>query len=263
MGEYKTITKRASILLNRQESFDVEYKKSLSDLDAEDFVAFANSDSGGSILVGVEEYHDKKGKQRSRIIGCSVGDKSKRKILDRAESCIPPVDVEIHLENLSDKPFIRIEIPSSNSIPHSTAGGTYKIRGDGRNMALPPSRLLVMFAEAESNEFLNRFEKATAGLEERLGSIQAMAEMLGINLSDTFRSAAGAEEVASEAMDMSTISMELSEGIIESMELLHIKIDALLEKLDIENPEEVIRYQQIKELEQILEARFPLEDDAP
>src|SRR5262249_10559769 len=130
--EYKTLSQRAKQLLSREEGFEVDFKRALSGLEAEDIVAFANSKAGGAILIGVDESKGADGRQAGIIVGCPVGDYDKRKILDKAHQCVPPVDVTVHVENRSDKAFYRLEIPSGPNKPYCTSGGTYKIRGDGR-----------------------------------------------------------------------------------------------------------------------------------
>lgn len=167
---YMTVSKKARMLLNRQEGYDVDYKLTVKGLEATDLVAFANSDTGGTILIGVTEIEDKNSMQRGKIVGCPVGDKERLYILSKAESCVPPVEVHIIIENYSRKPFYRIEIPSGKDKPYCTGGGTYKIRGDGRTNTLLPSRLLTLFIEKQSEAFLNRFREATKELGKNLQS---------------------------------------------------------------------------------------------
>lgn len=102
--------------------------------------------------------------KKGRIIGCSVGDKERLFVLSKTESCVPPVEVNIIIENYARKPFYRIEIPSGREKPYCTAGGTYKIRGDGRTNTLLPGRLLSLFVEKQSEIFFNRFREATKEL---------------------------------------------------------------------------------------------------
>jgi ATP-dependent DNA helicase RecG len=169
---FKIISKRAQILLKRKEGSDVEFKSQLNGLDASDIVAFANSREGGAIFIGVDEKTDGKGIQEVVIVGCDVGDKEKQVILSKAQSCIPPVDVEIFVENLSVKPFFRIEIPGGLDKPYCTASGTYKVRGDGRSNPLLPNQLLSMFIDAESGRFFDRFKEATKELEKELKTLK-------------------------------------------------------------------------------------------
>lgn len=161
---YMTISSKTKQLLIRQEGFDVDFKLTVRGIRATDFVAFANSENGGTILAGVGEIEDENSMQKGRIVGCSVGDKERLYILSKAESCVPPVEVHIIIENYARKPFYRIEIPPGNEKPYSTAGGTYKIRGDGRINTLLPGRLLTLFIEKQSDLFFDRFREATKEL---------------------------------------------------------------------------------------------------
>lgn len=254
-SEYQTISKRAQSLLNRAEGLDVDFKQTVGGLKSEDLVAFANSLAGGSILLGVEEAEDESGRQRGRVIGCPVGDRERGSILSRAESCIPPVEIQIYAENLARTPFYRVEVPAGVHKPYSTSGGTYKIRGDGQNIPLQPTRLLAMFMETEGGEFLNRFRDATRDLEaevtgmkgavlsdiqELLVGLNALAKVLGT----TFEEAANANALADDAMMYSGETLAFTEGVHKDVDHIHnihlpdieAKLDALLQHFSIENP---------------------------
>ncbi len=161
---YMTISSKTKQLLVKQEGFDADFKMTVKGIQATDLVAFANSENGGTILAGVGEVEDKNSMQKGRIIGCPVGDKERLFILSKAESCVPPVEVAIIIENYARKPIYRIEIPSGKEKPYCTAGGTYKIRGDGRTNTLLPGRLLALYIEKQSETFFNRFREATKEL---------------------------------------------------------------------------------------------------
>ncbi|MCD4739540.1 MAG: ATP-binding protein [Anaerolineae bacterium] len=163
--KYDELSSRVSAMLAGGENQEVEFKESLSGLQSDHLVAFANSTHGGTMLIGVREYQTEEGHQRGEIIGCPVGDVEKLSIINRAESCIPSVELEIVVENAAQLPFFRIEIPTGNDPPYCTAGGTYKIRGNARTNALTPARLLRLFMDNESQEFLERFRNATVALE--------------------------------------------------------------------------------------------------
>jgi hypothetical protein len=184
-----------------------------------------------------------------------VGDKEKLSILNRAESCIPPVEIEIIIENASRKPFFRIEIPSGKDKPYSTSGGTYKIRGNGRTNPLLPSRLLAIFIENEGREFVERFGKATQDLEASLSDVKnkTLEEMnelfqdlakLEYSLDEVFASASNAEGLADDAMMASGetlgIVQEMDERVfyIDEIMLPHMemRVNALLDNLGIEDP---------------------------
>lgn len=161
---YMSVSRKSRALLNRQEGLDVDFKLTVKGVEATDLVAFANSAKGGTILVGVGEIEDINSMQKGKIIGCPVGDKERLFVLSKSESCVPPVEVNIIIENYARKPFYRIEIPSGKEKPYCTAGGTYKIRGDGRTNTLLPGRLLSLFIEKQSEIFFNRFREATKEL---------------------------------------------------------------------------------------------------
>jgi predicted HTH transcriptional regulator len=72
-----------------------------------------------------------------------------------------------------EKPFLRVEMPSGSRKPYSTAGGTYKIRGDARNNPLTPDRLLTLFMETENAQFINRFSQATQDLEVGISELKS------------------------------------------------------------------------------------------
>jgi predicted HTH transcriptional regulator len=168
-GEYAGLSERAEELLGSQEGVGLDFKESVGALSAEDLVAFANTEEGGVILLGVRELKDSRGMQQAEIVGCEVGDKAKLNILGKAESCVPPVGVRVILENSEgEKPFLRVEIAPSRNRPCCTSGGTYKIRGDARNEALTPEKLLSLFLETENSRFVNRFREAASDLETSL-----------------------------------------------------------------------------------------------
>jgi hypothetical protein len=161
---YMSISRKSRALLNRQEGLDADFKLTIKGVESTDLVAFANSERGGTILVGVGESQDANSMQKGKIVGCPVGDKERLYVLSKAESCVPPVEVNMIIENYARKPFYRIEIPSGKEKPYCTAGGTYKIRGDGRTNTLLPGRLLSLFIEKQSEIFFNRFREATKEL---------------------------------------------------------------------------------------------------
>ncbi len=162
---YSGLSERAKNLLNREEGGDMDFKRSVSSFKSDDIVAFANSKSGGTLLLGVDEITDDRGRQIGKIVGCKISDEAKMTILNRANSCIPSIDLEIYIENDDDVPFYRVEIPSGKNKPYCTSGGTYKIRDDGQNKTLDPSSLLELFLHQESNTFVQRFQSATSELD--------------------------------------------------------------------------------------------------
>lgn len=106
-------------LLSAGESDQVDFKKVPDGVSQEDLVAFANSDNGGQILVGVVE-EAAGGAQVGGVRGCDVSDSAILQITNKAVTCIPPVSIEITIENLDAQPILRIAIPSSATRPHCT-----------------------------------------------------------------------------------------------------------------------------------------------
>lgn len=162
---FKGLSERAQMLLSREEGGDMDFKRSVSSFKADDIVAFANSKSGGTLMLGIDEVSNDRGRQIGKIVGCKIDDEAKMTILNRANSCIPPIDIEIFVENDDDIPFYRVEIPSGKNKPYCTSGGTYKIRDDGQNKTLEPTLLLELFLQQESDTFVNRFQTATSELD--------------------------------------------------------------------------------------------------
>ena len=263
--EFSGTSKRGRSLLAHEEGHDVEYKESVKALDTVDLVAFANSDAGGAILVGVAEQNNKKGRRVGKIVGCKVSDPERQKILSKAANCVAPVSVEIFIENSSKLPFLRIEIPSGPNRPYCTGDGTYKTRGDGRNVLLKPIALLERFMEAESTAFFERFRHAADALEEHLAAIRAQAEEgfldlksrldqasgeLDVMLSDLLSTAGEATDAAQESDSTSSIIEEevrslggdvgeLGQRLLES----NLRMEAILRKLGIEDPVALYRQQ--------------------
>ena len=78
-----TLSLQARYLLNKEEGNDVDFKRNRSGLKSEDLVAFANSPTGGTILIGVDEEEDATGKQRGKVVGCKIGDGENWRLLAR------------------------------------------------------------------------------------------------------------------------------------------------------------------------------------
>ena len=256
--EYKRLSKRAKLLLSLQEGLDVDFKRNLSGLEPTDLVAFANSKKGGAILVGIDEIIGNDGRQTTKIVGCSVGDAKKRAIIDKANSCIPKLEVSIFIENLSQKPFFRIEIKSGDNKPYCTKKGIYSIRDNGRISPIYPDKLLSMFIEREGETFLRRFKNAAQNIEKTiskvrkeieeggralLGEVEETGSKIDESLNKIFNSAENAESLSDEAMNLSDETLdevqELS-AIVESVQYtlrnINEKMEALLEKFNIEDP---------------------------
>jgi hypothetical protein len=157
------ISDRAHRLLERADGLDVEFKRSTQDLRSDDLVGFANSRSGGAILIGVHEIGDARGRRRGVLAGCPIGEAERRRILAQAKQCVPPVPVSMFVENRAERPFYRIEVASGPCKPYCTAEGIYKTRHGGRNQTLYPPELLDLFLEANGELIRRRLGQAPDG----------------------------------------------------------------------------------------------------
>ena len=244
------LSERARTLLAREEDCDVDFKR-LAQLDSEDIVAFANSATGGAVLLGVAEGEDALGRQVGIVEGCDVGDRARQAVIAKAQSCVPPVHLEVHTETDGERSFFRVEISSGPHKPYCTQGGTYKIRGDGQNLALRPKALLLMFLEAEGQEFLGRFREATVDLEHDLretrfrllASVDSMERQITEELGSVFGAASDATDLSDQAMMLSDEAAAGVSELLETTKLLDVsatwlsgKIDALLDHFAIEDP---------------------------
>ena len=222
---FKGLSKRAQKLLSSPESLDVDFKSKPKGVSADDLVAFANSEHGGAILIGVEERTSPAGVQYGEPVGCTVDDETRLLIMSRAASCSPAVQLAVFIENTQKAPFLRIEIPSGSSKPYATGGGTYKIRSDGRNRPVPPNELLKIQLETQGNEFKERFETATqqvgAKLEEMLDSVAQLEARIQSEISDIGSTLGWAEYKAGDAAD-----------IIETVEFRIRKLERTIANLD-------------------------------
>ncbi|MBY5431663.1 helix-turn-helix domain-containing protein [Rhizobium leguminosarum] len=121
------------------------------------------------------------------VRGCDVSDSAILQITNKAVTCIPPVSIEISIENMGSVPILTITIPASETRPHCTARGVYSRRDGSRNRPLHPSELLGIFLDREARTFAQRFEAAAdritddiSNLESSLDdSIKNMANQLG------------------------------------------------------------------------------------
>lgn len=170
-NRFKGIRKNTKFLLDSGESSIVDFKTN-SKFDQEDLVAFANTEAGGTILLGIAEEKDSNGRMYGVPVGCALTDKLFQTIENKATNCIPPISIEVSEENTNSKPFIRIDIPSSPERPHCTGSGTYKIRGQIKNTALVPSALLEMLINKESARFYEQFSESTEGLIKRVHKLE-------------------------------------------------------------------------------------------
>ena len=195
--EYKRIRSETKRLLEGQEGRQVDFKAAHQGVDAEDLVAFANA-GGGTILVGVKEVETPEGLQRGQVVGCRISDDIKLVFVNKAASCRPPVEIEITIENLRDKPIYRIDIPEGMRKPYCTEKGTYKMRSDGRNLAIDPDMMATLILEREREQFVARFSAAADHVIDSLGQ---MEERLNQSLARVEGVAQYAADAAGEAID--------------------------------------------------------------
>lgn len=133
---FRTISARARLLLHsKPEDVDVEWKTNTK-VDSVDFVAFANSEAGGAILLGIGERKGPNGEQLPVIHGCDISDDTKLKLVNKAIDCLPPIEIQVFAENCKAKPFLRVEIRSGKHEPYCTKSGIYSIRSNNRNAPL-------------------------------------------------------------------------------------------------------------------------------
>jgi len=155
-------------IIRNEENLTIEFKENISGLKLEDIVAFANSQQGGIIIIGIKDDISNAGRQNGTIVGCKISDSNRLTILSKAQNCRPAVNIEISSVNIEDKDVYVVEIPSGEYKPYCTESGTYKIRDDGKKRALFPNELLRLFMESERDKFITNFKDATNNLEHQL-----------------------------------------------------------------------------------------------
>jgi len=251
---YKGLSKRTRSLLRRQEGLDVEFKRCVQGVDQVDLVGFANSPQGGSILIGVDEVAKSRAPQRGVVVGCEVGDREKQLLHNKATDCVPPVRLEVFIENVSTrKPIFRVEIPESAHKPHCTRRGTYKIRGDGRSNALLPRSLLAIFMEAEGDQFLRRFKRATEQMRSDVESdyAQLLADLRTIEqrlvgvLGKTVEARRGAAGEGEEVVDLVAATNSKVATLESGQRDTREKLDLLLAHFELEDALQARRHQRV------------------
>lgn len=236
---FKNLSKRTKDLLKSGENELVDYKRDLKGLKSEDLVAFANSESGGVILIGVDEI-TKENVQVGEIFGCATSDKERMIIMSKALACIPPISLSIFIENTNEKPIFRLEIPSAIQKPHCTSGGTYKIRKDGRNSVLTPEDLLDIYLEKEAKKFNKNFKKATKHLVENINNVSSTIDYMESTISskvENISSSLGWTEM--EASDTKS-TVETVESyvrqLIAEQKNSNIRIESIIKHHEIKDP---------------------------
>jgi predicted HTH transcriptional regulator len=178
-----------------EEGFHVEYKESPDAIDAEDLVAFANSADGGTILAGVQENRGR-GRQYGIVVGCDIGERTKRTLLDKAQNCMPPLSIGVTSEGGVRTAILRIDIQSASRRPCCTSGGTYKIRRGSTKRAIDPELMTTLILEREQEEFLRRFREASQGVLDRIAALESNLELA---ISEATSAAESAESAATDA----------------------------------------------------------------
>ena len=167
-------SQRARGLLLQGEGVALDYKRSADGVHTDDFCAFANMRDGGVLLVGVSEGRGADDSQVGTPTGCPVDDATKLQLINKAQSCHPPIFIDIHAECDGDIRFLRIEIPPSATRPHCTPKGIYLSRSGSRNVALFPTELLAIFLEKEAETFQSRFSDAASSITDKLASTESL-----------------------------------------------------------------------------------------
>ncbi|MFC1505776.1 helix-turn-helix domain-containing protein [Thermoproteota archaeon] len=205
---YSRIRTQTMRMIRGEEGVIIEYKQSVDAIEQDDLVALANA-NGGTILVGVKELR-RAGRQYGEVIGCEVGEVARRKLLNKAAGCLPPVDIQIIVEGSGRRRILRVEVTEESKKPCCTASGTYKIRKNSTKLAIDPDLMTSIILERESREFLKRFksagdaiirslEQATALLEEKLVRIEILANEASKAATEAAHSASDAAEAAMDA----------------------------------------------------------------
>ncbi len=145
-------------MIRGEEGTDVDYKESPQAVTPEDIVALANA-RGGTIIVGVKEQR-KDERQYGEIIGCSTGEEERRKLLHKASSCFPPMNITLTEEGSGTRKVIRVDVPEAPAKPCCSPSGAYKIRRGSINVAIDPQLMTTLILQRESDQFLSRFKEA-------------------------------------------------------------------------------------------------------
>lgn len=236
---FKTLTKITKDFLKSGENEKVDYKRDLKGLKSEDLVAFANSDNGGTILIGVDEKSNGK-TQVGEIYGCDTSDKSRLVIMSKALACIPPISLSIFIENTNEKPIFRLEIPSGIQKPHCTSGGTYKIRKDGRNSVLTPNEILDIYLIKEAKKFNKQFKKATKNLVENIDNVTSTIDFMQSNISSKVENISNllewTESSASDTNSTVDIIDSYVRTILKEQRNIDIRVESIIEHNEIKDP---------------------------
>ena len=95
------------------ESHRIEYKQTLTDSLEKEVVAFLNSNEGGSIYLGIDNF--------GKVVGLTNPDEIQLKVKDKLKHNISPSCLglfEVILETIEEKPVIKIIIASGRETPY-------------------------------------------------------------------------------------------------------------------------------------------------
>jgi hypothetical protein len=247
---FKTITKITKDFLKSGENEKVDYKRDLKGLKSEDLVAFANSDNGGAILIGVDEKSNGK-TQIGEIYGCDTSDKSRLVIMSKALACIPPISLSIFIENTNEKPIFRLEIPSGIQKPHCTSGGTYKIRKDGRNAVLTPNEILDIYLIKEAKKFNKQFKKATKNLVDNIDNVTSTIDFMQSNISSKVENISDLLEWTESSASDTNSTVDTIDSyvrtILKEQRNIDIRVESIIEHNEIKDPVRLIYMSEIAE----------------
>lgn len=248
MGEQKRLKSLSAITRNLIASGEgqlVDFKRAPDGISAEDLVAFANAPEGGTILAGIEEQIID-GMQTGRVIGCDVSDNTILQILNKAIGCFPPVSVDIVLENLNEKPILRISIPASTTKPHCTPKGLYCRRDGSRNRALHPSELLKIFLDTEEQMFATRFKAAADHISE---SIESLSDSLSETIEEMATQLGWAESNLDDTSNTLGMILSYTKRLSDETDDIATRLRAIFRQDKREDP---VRDRELKELTQQL-----------
>jgi predicted HTH transcriptional regulator len=125
-------------LLSREEDVEMEFKETISKKLTDTMVAMANC-NGGFILIGVRDSEDESERQIGEIVGISISDENKLKIVQQAQSIMDKLFPAIKDEtDEKGRSIYIVQISEGTRKPYCTQGGRYLIRADGNNTSITP-----------------------------------------------------------------------------------------------------------------------------
>jgi len=116
-------------LLEKRETYKVEYKPSLSDTNRiiEVVCSFANAE-GGVILIGVKEQREG---VADRIVGVNIGKETIGRLVNRIiDKTDPPIYPSVEVAKVFEKNIIIVEVPKGRDKPYTTSGRAFIRVGD-------------------------------------------------------------------------------------------------------------------------------------